>query len=65
MKTEEHVVLPMAEKHLTAGDWESIDAAILGHNEPMIVHEAGAKYEELFRRITWLAPAPIGLGPAR
>jgi len=57
--------LPMAEKHLTAGDWESIDAAFLGHTDPMLGVEAGAKYEELFRRITWLAPAPIGLGPAR
>ena len=65
MKTEEHVVLPMAEKHLTAGDWESIDAAFLGHTDPMLGVEASAKYEELFRRITWLAPAPIGLGPAR
>ena len=65
MKTEEHVVLPMAEKHLTAGDWEAIDAAFLGHTDPMLGIEAGAKYEELFRRITWLAPAPIGLGPAR
>jgi hypothetical protein len=29
----------------------------------MLGVEAGAKYDELFRRITWLAPAPIGLGP--
>jgi len=65
MKTEEHVILPMAEKYLTAGDWESIDAAFLGHTDPMLGIEAGAKYEDLFRRITWLAPAPIGLGPAR
>lgn len=65
MKTEEHVVLPMAQKYLTADDWESIDAAFLGHTDPMLGVEAGAKYEELFRRITWLAPAPIGLGPAR
>jgi hypothetical protein len=65
MKTEEHVVLPMAEQQLTAGDWESIDAAFLGHTDPMLGVEAGAKYEELFHRITWLAPAPIGLGPAR
>ena len=61
MKTEEHVVLPLAEKYLTAGDWESIDAAFLGHADPMLGVEAGIKYEQLFRRITWMAPEPIGL----
>jgi hemerythrin-like domain-containing protein len=65
MKTEEHVILPLAEKYLTTGDWESIDAAFLGHTDPMLGVEAGAKYDELFHRITWLAPSPIGLGPER
>jgi len=62
MKTEEKVVLPLAEKHLTVDDWEVIDAAFLGHTDPLLGIEAGAKYDELFRRITWLAPGPIGLG---
>jgi hemerythrin-like domain-containing protein len=65
MKTEEQVVLPLAEKHLTNGDWEAIDAAFLGHTDPMFGAEVGAKYDELFRRIVWLAPAPIGLGDKR
>jgi hemerythrin-like domain-containing protein len=62
MKTEEHVVLPLAEKYLTVDDWEAIDAAFLGHTDPILGLAAGAKYDELFRRISWLAPAPIGLG---
>jgi hemerythrin-like domain-containing protein len=63
MKTEEQTVLPLAEKYLTAGDWEAVDAAFAGHTDPMLGVDAGAKYEQLFRRITWLAPDPIGLGP--
>lgn len=62
MKIEEQVVLPLAEKHLTEGDWESINAAFLGHTDPILGVDGGTKYEELFRRIAWLAPEPIGLG---
>ncbi|MGH8852021.1 MAG: hemerythrin domain-containing protein [Casimicrobiaceae bacterium] len=62
MKTEEQTVLPLAETYLTAGDWEAIDAAFAGHTDPMLGIEEGTKYEQLFRRITWLAPEPIGLG---
>jgi hemerythrin-like domain-containing protein len=65
MKTEENVVLPLAEKHLTADDWEAIDAAFLGHTDPILGVDAGAKFDELFRRIAWLAPSPTGLGPAQ
>ena len=65
MKAEEEEVLPLAEKHLSVGDWEAIDAAFLGHTDPMLGAEAGAGYQTLFSRIVNLAPPPIGIGPAR
>jgi hemerythrin-like domain-containing protein len=65
VKAEENEVLPLAEKHLTASDWEAIDAAFLGHSDPLLGVDAGAKHEELFHRIINLAPPPIGVGPVR
>jgi hemerythrin-like domain-containing protein len=65
MRAEEKEVLPLAKKYLTAGDWEAIDAAFLGHSDPMFGTEAGAQYDTLFSRIVNLAPPPIGVGPAR
>jgi hemerythrin-like domain-containing protein len=65
MKIEENEILPLAERHLTAGDWEAIDAAFLGHTDPLLGVEAGAKYEALFSRIVNLVPPPVGVGPAR
>jgi hemerythrin-like domain-containing protein len=64
MRAEEDEVLPLAEKHLSAADWEGVDTAFLGHVDPM--HGAGAEgeYQALFTRIVNLAPPPIGVGPA-
>jgi hemerythrin-like domain-containing protein len=65
MRTEEKELLPLAEKHLNAGDWESIDEAFLGHTDPMLGAAAGHGYEALFTRIVNLAPPPIGVGPVQ
>jgi hemerythrin-like domain-containing protein len=65
MRAEEKEVLPLAEKHLTAGDWEAIDAAFTDHSDPLFGAEAGAAFDQLFRRIVNLAPPPIGVGPVR
>ena len=64
MRSEESEVLPLAERHLSAGDWEAVDASVLGHTDPMLSGEAGAKFDALFSRIVALAPPPIGVGPA-
>jgi branched-chain amino acid transport system ATP-binding protein len=64
MRAEEKELLPLAQKHLTAGDWEAIDAAFTGHTDPLFGADAGAGYDALFRRIVNLAPPPIGVGPA-
>jgi branched-chain amino acid transport system ATP-binding protein len=65
MRVEEDKVLPLATAHLTSGDWEVIDAAFLGHTDPLLGAERGAEYQSLFRRIVDLAPRPIGKAPPR
>ena len=65
MGREEREVLPLAEKHLMAGDWEAIDAAFVGHTDPLFGESPSEDYHKLFQRILNLAPPPIGLGPAR
>jgi hemerythrin-like domain-containing protein len=64
MRAEEKEVLPLAEKHLTAGDWEAIDEAFAGHTDPLFGEVSAEDPRALFRRIVNLAPPPIGLGPA-
>jgi hypothetical protein len=63
MRTEEDQVLPLAQKHLSAEDWDAVDTAFLEHTDPMLGAEAGDEYDALFRRIVNLAPPPIGVGP--
>src|SRR5689334_20784817 len=63
MRFEEDVLIPKTRLHLTADDWGDIDAAFLGHTDPLLGAKAGAEYDELFHRIARLAPPPIGVGP--
>jgi len=63
MRAEETEVLPLARIHLTASDWEMIDAAFTSHADPLVGVESGIEYEKLFRRIVNLAPPPLGIGP--
>ncbi len=63
MHLEESVVLPEAEKVLTAADWAEIDAAFEQNADPLTGHyPPSADYERLFGLIVQRAPAPIGLG---
>jgi hemerythrin-like domain-containing protein len=62
MQAEEREILPLAEKHLTAGDWAEIDAAFEGHADPLLGADVGEQYDALFSRIVNLAPPPIGVG---
>jgi hypothetical protein len=55
----------MATRHLTDADWDAVDAAFLGHANPLLGVEQGKEHRELFRRIVDLAPRPIGLAPVR
>jgi len=61
MRKEEQEILPLAEKYLTAGDWEAIDQAFDVNRDPI----AGIRerdFQALFSRIVSLAPEPVGLG---
>jgi hemerythrin-like domain-containing protein len=61
MRKEEQELLPLAERHLTAGDWRAIDAAFSANTDP-IAGIQERQFEKLFSRIVALAPEPIGLG---
>jgi len=63
MRTEEREVLPAAQRALTPADWSSIDAAFRSNADPLSGVDPARELRELFRRITALAPAPIGVGP--
>jgi hemerythrin-like domain-containing protein len=65
MRLEENELLPMATRHLTEADWNAVDAAFLGHANPLLGAEQGKECRDLFRRIVDLAPRPIGVAPVR
>jgi len=54
---EEGVILPAAERHLTAADWEEIDAAFSANRDPDFGGDTDAEFRRLFSRIVNLAAA--------
>jgi hemerythrin-like domain-containing protein len=63
MRREEQDVLPTAAQVFTDHDWESVDAAFRANPDPLSGLDPRCELREVFRRITALTPAPIGLGP--
>ncbi|HEX6530234.1 MAG TPA: hemerythrin domain-containing protein [Burkholderiales bacterium] len=63
MRKEEHELLPLAERVLSADDWRAIDRAFAANQDPIASLEQ-RDYEKLFTRIANLAPEPVGLGDA-
>jgi hemerythrin-like domain-containing protein len=61
MRKEEQVLLPLAQRHLTAEDWKAIDAAFAANVDPVAGLQE-REFDKLFTRIANLAPAPVGLG---
>jgi hemerythrin-like domain-containing protein len=61
MGIEETVILPLAEKVLTAEDWAALDTAFAGNRDPLTGHAPSDEYRDLFSRIVRLVPAPLGL----
>lgn len=61
MRKEEEQLLPLAEKHLTDGDWAWVEDAFAGNQDP-IADLRERDFEQLYTRIVNLAPAPVGLG---
>lgn len=65
MRLEEDVVMPLAEARLTEGDWQPIDAAFQVNDDPLFGAQPKEEFRRLFSLIVNLAPAPVGVGPAR
>jgi len=61
MRTEEKVLLPLAEEALTGEDWNAVGSAFAGNEDP-IADLREQDFAELFSRIVSIAPAPVGLG---
>jgi hemerythrin-like domain-containing protein len=63
MRIEETVIMPEAEKVLTAADWKALDAAFATNCDPLTgKYPRDPVYDRLFTRIVMRAPSPIGLG---
>ncbi len=61
---EERIVLPLAERVLTPGDWAELDAAFMENRDPLTHREPDDDFRPLFKRILMTMPSPLGLGPA-
>ncbi|WP_428423179.1 hemerythrin domain-containing protein [Methylibium sp.] len=64
MRTEETMVLPMAERVLSDADWSELDAAFLQNRDPLAGGEDEEVYAAVFKRITEAQPLLSGLGSA-
>ena len=63
MAVEEKQIIPEALKVLTPEDWASADAAFARNADPLSTTQPRDPiYDRLFSKITFRAPAPIGLG---
>lgn len=64
MRKEEEKVFPLAEKLLSASDWQAIDKAFEENRDPLAAERDTKDFQKLFARIVNIAPPPIGVGPA-
>lgn len=62
MMREETLILPLAERVLSESDWDAAAAGFASNHDPMYGPDTGNEFDALFKRIVYLAPAPIGLG---
>ena len=62
MRQEEDVVMPLAERVLSAEDWREIDAAFNNNDDPMFGKAPREEYAALFKLILSQAPPPVGYG---
>ena len=59
MNLETKVIMPAAQKQLTADDWAEIGAAFAGNADPRFSVDNDEEFRQLFARILNLAPAPV------
>jgi len=62
MRQEEAVVMPLAERVLSAEDWREIDAAFENNDDPMFGEAPKKEYAALFKLILSHTPPPAGYG---
>ncbi len=62
LRTEEEILLPIAERVLTPADWVEIDTAFRENDNPLFGIKPREEAETLYQRIMALTPAPIGSG---
>lgn len=62
MRVEEDLLLPLAERVLTANDWRAILVAFRANDHKLSGIRPRAEAEHLHQRIFSLAPAPVGFG---
>ena len=63
MLLEETVILPEAQRWLSATEWQELDDAFGSNRDPLSgKYPADPAYQRLFAQIVLNAPAPIGVG---
>jgi len=63
MAKEEETLLPLAQRHLTAADWERIDAAFRANDNPLAGISPKTQVQSLYHRILSLTPTASGMRP--
>jgi hemerythrin-like domain-containing protein len=62
MRTEEDVVMPLAERALQEEDWHRIDDALADNDDPLFGKARREEYRRLLALIAEHAPPPLGAG---
>lgn len=64
LRAEENELLPLAEAHLVASDWDAIAHAFAQNADPLAGSADNELFDALFHDIVNRTPAPLGLGSA-
>ena len=64
LRAEENELLPLAETHLLASDWDAIAQAFEQNADPLVDSADNELFDKLFHDIVNRTPAPLGLGAA-
>ncbi|MCM2339748.1 hemerythrin domain-containing protein [Rhodoferax sp.] len=64
LRAEENELLPLAEAHLLASDWDDIAHAFAQNADPLVGSADSEIFDALFHDIVKRTPAPLGLGAA-
>ncbi len=64
LRAEENELLPLAEVHLLASDWDAIAEAFAQNADPLVGSADKELFDSLFHDIVNRTPAPLGFGAA-